>query len=125
MYKVRFHLGAGEHYMHWQIKDRENVEYYNPSKYHLSMQGCKLINVRKIAEKIFNGENKDVCAWIDCISVGIYSIEGDLPIEENFHSIEYNPRKLPHWYSDRYGYNIDGEVFGEVLTNGRKLFARK
>ena len=43
MYKVRFHLGRGEHFMHWQVKSDEGVvSYVDPQDNQLAMLGCKL-----------------------------------------------------------------------------------
>jgi len=127
MYKVRFHLGAGEHFMHWQVKDTitGEVKYYNPDEYHIQMIQCRLKNHRRTAEKIFNGENKTVCAWIECKHIAvqprnymIYRIIGRHTL------ISYNPKKAPYWVN-RLNDNIDNDNYLEILTNGRNLFALK
>ena len=42
------------------------IEYLSPDEVTLIMSRCKLSNNAKQAEKIFQGENKTVCAWILC-----------------------------------------------------------
>ena len=69
--KVRFNLGRGKNYMKWKIQSKSGVEYHYPADVQLIMKGCQLKNNRKTAEKIFNGENKDVCAWVLCDSIDI------------------------------------------------------
>lgn len=62
MARIRFHLGAGENYKKWQIREGENFEFYNPSEVHIVMSGCKLVNLEKIAKKINEGQKKrSVC----------------------------------------------------------------
>ncbi len=125
-YKVRFHLGAGEHYMHWQVRhsDNDDVKFYNPDKYAIHMLYIKLINIRKTAEKIFSGENKSVCAWVECEDVIIYPIEESHTIPSTFEAIHYNPKRFPHWTNMK-DENIDWTVYKEASTCGRKLFAGK
>ena len=43
--EVRFHLGGGKHYMHWQVRIKQggktvDVYYYDPNEYQLEMSVC-------------------------------------------------------------------------------------
>ena len=75
MYKVRFHLGRGKHFMQWQIKSDENVvSYVDPLDNQLAMLGCRLSLQPSAAQKIHDGANKTVCAWIECESVQVLEV---------------------------------------------------
>ncbi len=118
MIKVRFHLARGKNYMKWQIKDGIKTEYYEPDLFNLIMNNCQLHNKPNIAKKIFNGENKTVCAWISCQSVNIVDRK---EISSQKESISYNPRIAPHWRCDN-GNNIDNKIFKTIVSVGHKLF---
>ena len=119
--KVRFNLGRGKNYMKWKVEGPLGVEYYSPCDVQLIMYGCKLKNSRKTAEKIFNGMNKDVCAWVLCDSIEIR--------HENFRNVwvkdrvRYNPRKFPYWvnYFDK---EVDNFEYKEIATIDYNLFAK-
>lgn len=127
MYKVRFHLGRGEHYKKWQIRNSDNsaVTYYDPEKYCFLMYGCKLINKKKIAEKIHCGSNKSVCAWIEC---------GRLEVIEEQHfnftispdqycPIAFNPKIKPFWKNEN-GKNIDNSEHDILITYKKDIFSK-
>jgi hypothetical protein len=60
------------------------------------MDNCILKNYKSVSQKIFDGENKTVCAWVLCKSIAIKSdsfIQADL----NGERIRYNPRVAPNW----------------------------
>lgn len=100
-YKVRFHLGLGSHYRHWQVVGPKGVEYYDPQENSLTLLDCKLRNHSGVARKIHDGANKSVCAWVDCAEVfvsGVCNPPG-LPLF-------YDPRVAPHW-RNLGGDNID------------------
>lgn len=88
--KIKFNLGAGEHYKKWQVKDGKNVFHFNPDKVTLVMYDCKLRNHVETATKIFNGANKTVCAWIECSRLEV--IEATSYVGEQ---ISYNPKLDP------------------------------
>ena len=74
--KVRFNLGRGKNYMKWKIQyPNGNILYYNPSEVQFVMTNCQLRNYKKVAEKIFNGGNKVVCAWVLCEEINIIDNE--------------------------------------------------
>ena len=67
MYKIRFHLGRGEHYRHWQIRGvAGEVWYCNPEDCHLFLNDCTLISEQRTAQKVLKSGKKDVCGWILC-----------------------------------------------------------
>ena len=112
--KVRFHLGKGDHYMHWQIKyPNGDKAYYNPNTTYLVLDGCQLHNYEKAAEKIHNGADKTVCAWICCDEVRTKFItDKGIPVS-------YNPRVHPNWMCE--GKVYDGLTVGRIQTIGNKL----
>ena len=132
-YRVRFHLARGENYMKWQITDTHfgRVMYFNPDNVELVMFNCRLMNQRGTANKIHEGANKTVCAWIQCKDLMINlkrDIRG-LPAvnsgwsERNLDkvgAVSYNPRKAPHW-CDENGNNIDKQKVSIIMSEGRGL----
>ena len=129
MYKVRFHLGRGEHFMHWQIKSKLNtgdgtgakevVDYVDPQDNQLAMLGCKLSVQPTAAQKIHDGANKTVCAWIECEDLRITSrtIPGSVLDWE----LRYNPRVEPRWTDGHGQGDYDNQEFDFLWTEGRKV----
>lgn len=119
--KVRFNLGRGKNYMKWKIESSSGVEYHYPAEVQLIMKGCQLKNNRKTAEKIFNGMNKDVCAWVLCDSIEIR--------HDNFTKVwvkdklSYNPRKNPYWVFN--GFEADNEKFAKIVTIDYGMYGTK
>ena len=125
MFQVRFHLGAGEHYAHWQIKNLKtnDVFYYDPSKVQLVLYDCQLRNNVKVASKICSGEsNKTVCAWVICRT---YAVNVGVELSVKLGSfLNYNPRHRPFWTGEKHGtdVSIDGETFLNIVSSGKSLF---
>lgn len=119
--KVRFNLGKGKNYMKWKIWSKSGVEYHSPCDVQLIMHNCQLKNNRKTAEKIFNGMNKDVCAWVVCDSITIR--------HENFEKVwfkdklSYNPRKNPYWCWN--GFEADNDKFVKIVSCDYGLYGIK
>lgn len=113
-YKVRFNLGRGKNYMKWKIQHPDGtVEYHSPSDVQLLMHECTLKNHKSTAQKIFDGGEKVVCAWILCKSIAIISnefIQADLSGER----VRYNPRVTPHWMLN--GENVDGMSVDNLVS---------
>jgi len=120
MYKVRFHLAKGEHYMHWQIKDEEDeVVYYDPSETNLKLTNCTLKNQMSTAEKIFRGANKSVCAWIECEE---YEILSPIARVNTKHHLRFNPKTLPFWHVPGRDYhNLDNCFIKKMVTLGPEV----
>jgi hypothetical protein len=129
MFKVRFHLGAGEHFQHWQVTNRHTgeVTYYDPAVTSLELFSATLRNQPATARKIHQGANKSVCAWIECSSVLVVranreivqACEGALD-KLGSPCVRYNPKIAPNWIDDA-GNNIDGAKFSQLSTIGRRV----
>lgn len=120
--KVRFNLGRGPNYMKWKVQyPSGSVEYCNPQTSQLILKGCTLKNNRKTAEKIFNGEDKVVCAWILCedIQVNYNIIDSIDDLSDN--RLSYNPRVNPYWVLGKET-PADGFKFNEISSMHYKLF---
>lgn len=115
MFKVRFHLAKGINYKKWQITHGKKVEYVDPEKTSLKLINCKLKNKKNIAEKIFQGQNKTVCAWIECEKIEISSKEN------NSYQIFYNPKIAPFW-RDHQNNNLDNQQFEIIFTKLNQVF---
>jgi hypothetical protein len=116
-FKVRFNLGKGKNYMTWKVQGDGKAEYYSPEEYNVFMYGCTLKNHKAAAEKIHQGANKNVCAWILCDEVLLaknYQVPGGNT------QLKYNPRTQPNWMAgDKI---VDDQSFNEIWSDGRKLF---
>ena len=126
--KVRFNLGRGENYMKWKIEyPSGQVSYYSPTSIQLILKGCKLKNGRKTAMKIFNGENKTVCAWVLCddITVRYSGFEQFDDPELKLQRLKYNPKRLPFWTIGNSDECIDGATIDEIATVDSQLFITK
>lgn len=119
MYKIRFNLARGENYKKWQIKTTTSKYYLDPKKVNLIMEQCVLKNNKKIAKKIFEGENKSVCAWILCNKFSIKPIKPSFIINKA-NEIKYNPKKMPHWTDGKN--NLDDKKFEKIITINQQLF---
>ena len=106
--------------MKWQIKG-DGVEYADPDSASLWITEGILKNVAKTAAKIFEGENKTVCAWIECKNVKV--IAPDHHPDQEWEPIYYNPRIAPHW-RDAEGKNIDKQMYRAILSCGKNLYAK-
>jgi hypothetical protein len=122
MVRVRFHLGAGEHCNHWQVRHEDGrVEYFDPATSGLRMIGCRLRNHRGTAQRIHDGEHKSPCAWVEAQWVYRYTpTADDMPCGD---WVGYNPRVSPNWRSGDGG-NLDGREFSVITTEGRALWAQ-
>jgi hypothetical protein len=116
MFKVRFNLSAGENFMKWQVKDGHVVKFYDPSEFSLILTGCTLRNRAATALKIHAGENKSVCAWIECDNVEIVQSSNNAGFP-----ICYNPKRLPYWTDVSGRLNLDNHEFHKIVSVGRSL----
>jgi hypothetical protein len=125
--KVRFNLGRGKNYMKWKIQSKSGVEYHSPEDVQLVIHNCVLKNNRKTAQKIFEGENKDVCAWILCESIEINHKENFSQVACNLikysdtvYKLRYNPKVLPYWVTGED--NLDNSEFKTIASSNKELF---
>jgi len=119
-YRVRFHLAKGDNFMKWQVFDKlhNTKEYYDPDTRSIIMRDCLLGNHATTAKKIFDGDNKTVCAWVACNEVCVVD---SVPTIGKLTQYKYNPRKNPHWHTDKTN-NADGRKFKTMVTNKRKVY---
>lgn len=121
--KVRFNLGAGENYMKWKIDiPGEPARYIHPDAVQLRMTGCQVKNQPGTANKIHQGANKSVCAWILCDQISILT-DLDAPSItqlKNYEQLSYNPRTQPNWLCG--GENVDGAKYDNIVSMGKTLF---
>ena len=119
-YRVRFHLAKGDHFMHWQVKnlDTKEIKYYNPEIFSLYIVEATLKNQRSTAEKIHAGENKSVCAWVNCKEV--HATTNSQLLVKGEDKMSYNPRRAPYW-TDSTGRNMDNMSFLSLTTAGRTI----
>lgn len=126
--RLRFHLARGEHYMHWQLKNarRGKPVYFNPEDTNFLLEDVKLYNRRYAAQKIYEGANKSVCAWLaikGSIKVHVSEFDTSGMVE-----ISYNPKEVPFWtYKTRVpGLEVDLDLkeFNKVIINKTKIYVQ-
>ena len=124
-YEVRFHLGRGENYMHWQVKamcGRKKLQefYYDPFYYQIEMVGCKLVNKVNKARKVHEAGVKDVAGWVQCNDV---IINNEIEID-NLEKLYYNPIRDVHWRreSDDGEYAWDDSEYATLITNNKQVY---
>ena len=124
-YEVRFHLGSGENYMHWQVKamcGRKKLQefYYNPAQYQLEMIDCKLINKVNKAKKVHAAGRKDVAGWVECDTV---MINNEIGID-NLEKLYYNPIRDVHWRreSDHGEFVWDDSQYATLITQDKQVY---
>ena len=121
-FKLRFNLGQGENFMKWKLTSPDGeVQFFEPSEVVITLNNAKLINHKSTAKKIFDGANKEVCAWIEADRVDVHEQKsGDmLMMPTSKPKVSYNPRIVPNWVLN--GENVDKEVFGRLYTIGRNI----
>jgi hypothetical protein len=124
MLRVRFHLGLGKNFGKWKVwiptEPNEIPFYADPSRIGLRLINCRLRNQTATANKIFDGADKTVCAWVDCEYVKAGAGVGDEyePVRE----LTYNPRKNPFWTSSDSEDSLDGYKTRLIFSRGRRLF---
>jgi hypothetical protein len=117
-FKVRFNLGAGVRYMKWKITSPDgSVQYLEPSEVVLTMTKAKMVNQPSTANKIFNGANKTVCAWVEAEDVQVSNKNNARKLGKR---VSYNPRVAPNWVLD--GKNVDGKSFNKLVSADRGIF---
>ena len=121
--KVRFNLSRGKNYMKWKVEyPNKTVEYHDPKQVQLILTNAQLRNYKKVAEKIYNGANKSVCAWVLCDSVEIKTTDFK-ELNDSFDRIKYNPRIKPNWTINE---EIADYKFMElIISENNKLYKVK
>lgn len=122
MYSVRFHLGKGIHFRHWQVKKKgSRPVYHHPDSASLLLVNCKLINKVNKARSVHKAGVKDVSGWIDCDEVSV--LDDNFPVD-CLERLFYNPIVDPYWRRDSdHGDSIwdDSEYFS-LITDGRRVY---
>jgi hypothetical protein len=112
--KVRFNLGKGKNYMKWKIQYPDGkIEYHSPTEVQLLMHECVLKNYKTVSQKIFEGGEKVVCAWVLCKSLAI-SKDDFIQVGLIGERVRYNPRVTPHWMLN--GENVDGFTVDKLVS---------
>ncbi len=118
--KVRFNLSRGKNFMKWKVEyPNKTVEYYDPEQVQLILTNAQLRNYKKVAEKIYNGANKSVCAWVLCDSVEIKTTDFK-ELNDSFDRIKYNPRIKPNWTINKE--IVDNEFIELIISENNKLY---
>lgn len=122
MYKVRFHLGRGDHFMKWQVKHPDGtVEYHRPEQRQLAMFNAKLKVQLGTSTKIHEGACKTVCAWIECEELQVLGQPNIVKPCENDFYVRFNPRHNPNW-TDKLGNIMNDSLFELLVTDDRSVF---
>jgi hypothetical protein len=123
--EVRFHLGKGPNFKHWQIKIMQGRKklgeyYYDPTYYQLEMLGCKLVNKVNKAKKVHAAGVKDVAGWVECEEVRINNEIG----VDNLEKLYYNPIRDIHWRreSDCGEFAWDDSQYETLITQDRQVY---
>ena len=118
MYKIAFHLAKGANFQKWQIRDSSNeATYFCPDTHTIVLRGCRLHNQKGASLRIFNGGEKNRCAWIEFES---YEIIAKSQVSEGT-ELSFNPRVCPTWVVN--GKNADNSRFETIVTNGKKVYS--
>ena len=123
MYKLRFHLGQGQYFMFWQLRNKklDLLDYYDPSDFEFTIKDGILKNSSTVAKQIFSGSNKTVCSWIQ-FSEGENVVTPSFT--ERMTQVSYNPRVKPYWTTpDNYDINLDG-FRGEIIILNKTLYVK-
>lgn len=132
MFKVRFHLGAGIHYKHWQIRTvckgkPDRIEYENPAEVQLELVDCTLRSKTSVAKKVYSKQVRDVCGWVECEHViTTYLKYTDAPITvQELPRVTYDPKINPYWKIEGDSDNYETMLVAELVTSGNRLHILK
>lgn len=123
--EVRFHLGRGSNYLHWQVRVKQggktiNVYYIDPAKYQLEMIGCKLANRPNKAKQVFEAGVHDVSGWVKCDEVRPVR---DVPVD-SLEKLYYNPLRDPYWRRESDGNEFvwDNSEYATLVTDKKQVY---
>lgn len=123
MFDVRFHLGAGEHYKHWQVKSKDEVLYYNPKQYYFLLHNCTLKNKRGTAEKVFSTQKRDVCGFVRCEDWELFEFTPYYDMNYEYgDELMYDPKIAPYWRKENDPSIYDDLQYTRLITFGRRIF---
>ena len=103
--------------MKWRVEDitTKTVNFYETDGFNMLAMGVKLHNQPATADKIHNGANKTVCAWIMARKVEFSPARKPKGIQ-----VSYNPRVSPNW-RDQEGNNMDKTQHDFAYINNKKI----
>lgn len=111
--------------MKWKVEFPDNsVLYCDPDGVEITMGDCILKNRKSTADKIYNGANKSVCAWILCKTLNI-NVNPKLSkikdyVTDDTERVRYNPKVKPNWLiGDEVS---DGKKLDEIRSIGKSLY---
>jgi hypothetical protein len=129
-HEVRFHLLAGKHFKHWQIKTltkgkREyEVNYYDPFQYQIIMFDCELHNEPKKAQKVFETQSRDVCGRVRCRDFSIQKADSETNLD-CLTMVVYDPKVQTYWHFENQIDNIDGTKFDQLFAIGKRVYCER
>ena len=89
------------------------------STFELEINICQIVG--KTAERILGGENKSVCAWVECDDLKVREADPFAPPSPG-HFIYYNPKRRAHWH-DEAKQDLDNRTYNFLTTFGRLIIA--
>jgi hypothetical protein len=111
--------------MHWQVRGwDDSVQYFDPRQWQIEMVGCKLINKKNAARKVYNAGRKDVCGWVECDKYHISPASDEAYPVDNLERLRYNPIVDPVWRreDDDGDFDWDNCHFDSLVTNGNRVY---
>lgn len=127
MYKVRFHLAKGKDYKKWQVVFPDGSKhYYSPQEYTLILTDCKTRIQRAAATRIYNGANREVCAWVDCKNIDIKKCDFSQETLDRYlyqsEELAFSPKDCIDWTSSIHDRPINNTEYARIETYSKLLF---
>ena len=127
MYSVRFHLGRGPNFRHWQVRNLSNKSsaplFLDPSEFQLHLHNCKLVCSESKAKKVFSSGVKDVCGWIRCDSFDVVDVSQTAPDEVvGLDRVSFNPIIDTEWRVEGRSGSFNNQDVGELVTSGSRVY---
>lgn len=125
--RLRYHLARGKNYRHWQLKGtKKEPIYFDPEYTSFILKNVKLYNKKNVAQKIYGGANKDVCAWLS-ISGRVMVSPSEIDVSK-MTEVSYNPREVPFWTYKTRAPGLDADLdlkeFDKVIINKTKIYVQ-
>lgn len=122
-YTIRKHLSKGKNFGFWQIrgyitdsKQGAEIEYVNPATHSIELVNCLLYNKINAAKKIFEGGEKNPCAYIIFQEYKVIERQNEMGAVE----VSFNPKKCPNWLVG--GVVSDFTEIPQIVSSLTKLF---
>lgn len=122
-YKLRFHLAKGKNFMKWQLTSPSGeVSYFSPDTTSICLFGCKLRNRPSTAKRIYEGENKSVCAWVEAEDIQVLHDKDPFIDHLTDRELYFNPKRQPHWAYQSEVWDIDNKKIPLIVTRKNRLY---